>query len=145
MGVLGGCAPSKKEKKHHLATLLHFSAILAVSRIISNVIISNVVISIVVVSIYHTERVGHKMHFFCSTALTSTGWVRMTIKPWHCPPSKQSGCHLISAFSKNMSGAENRTRGSWVTKRERYRCAMPPPKMNRFVGLKNNCYAFSFS
>ena len=24
--------------------------------------------------------------FFCSTALTSTGWVRMTIKPRHCPP-----------------------------------------------------------
>ena len=22
---------------------------------------------------------------FCSAALTSTGWVRMTIKPWHCP------------------------------------------------------------
>ena len=35
--------------------------------------------------------------FFCSTALTSTGWVRMTLKPRHCPPSKQCGCHLISA------------------------------------------------
>ena len=53
----------------------------------------------------------------------------MTIKPRHCPPSKQCGCHLISASEKN-SGAENWARGSWVTKRERYRCAMPPPQMS---------------
>ena len=31
--------------------------------------------------------------FFCSTALTSVGWVRMTIKPRHCPPTKQCGRH----------------------------------------------------
>jgi len=26
------------------------------------------------------------MLLFCSTALTSTEWVQMTTKPWHCPP-----------------------------------------------------------
>ena len=36
---------------------------------------------------------------FCSTALTSTGWVQMTITPGHCPPSKQCSCHWIPATS----------------------------------------------
>ena len=63
--------PSKKEKKHQLATLLHFSTILAVSRILSNVIISNVVISIVVVSLffhhnkYMVEKDFAKLAKFC--------------------------------------------------------------------------------
>ena len=57
--------------------------------------------------------------FFCSTALTRAGWVRMTIKPRHCPPTKQCGCHWISAniSKKNCSEkiwAENRTRAAEV-------------------------------
>jgi len=28
----------------------------------------------------------HSSSLFCSIALTSTGWVQMTIKPRHCPP-----------------------------------------------------------
>ena len=73
------------------------------------------------------------VHTFCSTFLTSTGWVRMTIKPRHCPLSKQCGCHLISAnFHKlisreKISGAENRTRGSGVGSKYAIHCAMPPP------------------
>ena len=67
---------------------------------------------------------------FYSTALTSPGWVRMTIKPQHCPPSKQYGCHLISAnfFPKDkISRAENQTQGCGVGSKYAIHCAMRPP------------------
>ena len=37
--------------------------------------------------------------FLCSTALTSTVWVRMTITPRHCTPSKQCGYRYITIIS----------------------------------------------
>jgi len=38
-------------------------------------------------------NVKDNLRFFCSTALTSAGWVRMTIKLQHCPPTKRCGSH----------------------------------------------------
>ena len=41
---------------------------------------------------------GAVIKIFCCTALTSAGWVQMTINPRHCPPTKQCGGHLIAAI-----------------------------------------------
>jgi len=38
-----------------------------------------------------------QLGFFCSTAQTSARWVRMTIQPRHCPPTKQCGGHWTPA------------------------------------------------
>ena len=47
---------------------------------------------------------------FCSTALTSAGWVQLTIMPRHCPPkTKQCGGHWILA-RRFLFRAENQTR-----------------------------------
>ena len=79
---------------------------------------------------FHLSFLESYQFFFCSTALNSTGWVQMTIKPRHCPPSKQCGCHLISA-SEKISGAENRTRAGWVGSKYAIHCAMPTPFRGR--------------
>ena len=79
---------------------------------------------------------------FCSTALTSAGWVRMSIKPQHCPPSKQCNGHWISAnFPKllhreKISGAENQTQGCRVRSKYAIHCAMKESSWSVDLGVK---------
>jgi hypothetical protein len=50
-------------------------------------------------------RVTANHVLFCSTALTSTGWVRMTIKPFlQCPRSKQCWTVIKSQWPKSFLG-----------------------------------------
>ena len=54
----------------------------------------------------HKWRLSMRASVFCSTALTSTGWVRMTIKPQHCPPFLSSAAVIETKrhqiFLKNL-------------------------------------------
>jgi hypothetical protein len=71
--------------------------------------------------------------FFCSTALTSTGWVRMTIKLFYARPFaviKSRGD--IKKFSWKRPVRESNP-GRQGGKRERYLCAMPTPYINMLL------------
>ena len=78
------------------------------------------------------------MKLFCSTAPTSTGWVRMTIKPRHCPHTLSNAAVIKSKqfFPFTQNNSENNLRknlgllriepGPGV-KSERYLCVLPTP------------------
>ena len=70
--------------------------------------ISVFIVAMWIVNLFSHEMTGWHVHlqldrisglgwfefYFCSTAHSSAGWVRMTFKPRHSPPpSKQCGCH----------------------------------------------------
>ena len=74
-----------------------------------------------------------KRRLFCSTALTSTGWVRLTIKLLlHCPLPKQCTlsinlCNIKNFLRnylwKNLGNAKNRTRGRGASSKYAIHCA----------------------
>ena len=77
------------------------------------------------------ESLNCRKQFYCSTALTSTGWVRMTIKPRHCPPSsKQCSCHWISAFFRKYLRSRESNLGPRGEKQVCYPlCYAAPPQV----------------
>ena len=72
--------------------------------------------------------------FFFSTALTSAGWVQMTIEPCtvhHLSSAaviKSQQHRIIFSFLKKFGKHWESNPGQLGVERERYRCAMPTPQ-----------------
>ena len=58
----------------------------------------------------------------------------MTLKPRHCPPSKQCGCHLISAFfRKNLPSQESNPGQLGYKGQMLPLCYAAPPAQNQMI------------
>ena len=102
--------------------------------------------------IYHwTEKDVEirKKLVFCSTALTSAGWVRMTILSLGTVHQQLSNAAVIESQQeifpiKNVWSQESNP-GWWGEKRKRYLCTMPTPFELALMCWDTNVGKTSFS